>query len=711
MKSNKNWSSPLEDLPGSGAEAAVTAYAAEGGDGDFEQLFQQAPQPMWLYDLVTLKFLHVNQAAIDQYGYSRSEFLSMAIKDIRPREDVDRLHTRILSQRARGGRYDNEVSTYWRHVCKNGETIWVDIHSQISRYKGRDAALIVAVNVTERKQTQERLDLQRAYFRQLFDSASDAILLLDRSGTIADANQNFLKLFQYELQEVLGAQVEDLIVPDARRNEVVQHWETIDESGSLYRETRRMRKDGTLLDIAVAGYPIVLQSKRYGTYLIYKDLTEKKQLLKKVRYHSTHSATTGLINRSELERRLQILGGKSRPSKRAHAVLHVALDQFMLVSRTCGHAAATKLLRQVVGCMRDAIGPARIAHLYADEFCILLSGTSHGDLADIARRIIDDIGAITFRWDGLVYKIGANVGGIVVPPSSNADQAILPMAEMACEVAREKGANKLHIAEIGDEETGRRHHEVHRLSQIHEALDSDRFVLHAQRIVSVTGVEGQHGYEVLVRMLDRDGDLVSPGHFIPVAERFRLMGQIDRWLLKKLFEMLDNMARQNISINGRVSVNLSGETLSEDELSDYIKLQFERYHVAPENLCFEITETAAIQNIAAASRFVSEMQAMGATIALDDFGSGMSSFKYLRELPIDYLKIDGLFIRDIIANDADRAMTQAISRMAQALGIRTIAECVETHEILDCVRELGVDYVQGFALHRPEPLTVEMLRS
>ncbi|HET6655761.1 MAG TPA: EAL domain-containing protein [Gammaproteobacteria bacterium] len=711
MKTNNKRLSLLADRPAETTEAAVSAYASAGGEGEFEALFQRAPQPMWLYDPVTLRFLHVNQAAIEQYGYSRREFLSMGIKDIRPAEDVERLRSRILTQRAKGWEYDNEVSPYWRHVRKNSEIIWVDIHSQISRYRGRNAALVVAVNVTDRKLTQERLDVQRAYFQQLFDSSTDAILLLDHNDTIVDANQSFLKLFQYELPELTTARAEDLLVPDSRRGEASQHWTAIKESGYVYRETRRRRRDGTLLDVAVAGYPIFLESERYGAYLIYKDLTEKKQLLKKVRYHSTHSAATGLINRAELERQLGLLLGKSHGATRTHAVLHVELDQFMLVSRTCGHDAATKLLKKVVDRIRAAAGSSKVAHLYADEFCILLTRADHDKAQRVARQIIDDIAALTFRWNGLVYKIGANIGGIMIPASSEADQTILPMAEMACQVAKERGANRSHIAEVDDEETVRRHHEVYWLSQIHEALDADRFVLYGQRIVSVNGRDEGCDHEILLRMLDHDDNLVAPGQFIPVAERFRLMGQIDRWLLNTLFGMLDDMVKQGRRIHGHVSVNLSGETLSEEELASYIKSLFEQYDVEPEHICFEVTETAAIQNIASGARFVAEMQAMGAKIALDDFGSGMSSFRYLRELPIDYLKIDGLFIKDIMANDADRAMTEAISRMAQALGIATIAECVENPETLDWLRELGVDYAQGFAIHRPEPLTVDMLSS
>lgn len=712
MNTNNKLARRVTDQPQVAVERAVDAYVSAGDHGDFERLFEYAPQPMWLYDLATLRFLRVNQTAITRYGYSRDEFLAMTIEDLRPPDDLPRLREHIQSQRTRSPDEHAEVSQYWRHILKNGRTIWVDIFNQFFRYEGRDAGLIVASDVTVRKLTQERFEIQRAYFRQLFDSSSEAILLLDQHHTIVDANQRFLKLFGYELPEVIGAYIGQLIVPDSRQYEVKQSRESISVSGYLYRETRRKRKDGTLLDVTVAGYPIKYESERLGAYLLYNDLTEKKKLLEKVHYHSTHDPASGLINRKAFESQLRTLLRKKPGSDRCHIVLHVALDQFMLVNRSCGQMAGKRLLKQVTDRIRDRIDSDQIAHLYGDEFGILLSDAQPEEARRVARAIADDIAAIVFRWNDHVYRIGTNIGGILLTMPSADARTALSSAEMACQVAKEKGPNKIHIAEIDDQETVRRRHEVHWLSEIHEALESDRFTLYAQRIVPVAGDSKKTyptDYEILVRMLDQSGNIVAPGQFIPVAEHYRLMAQVDRQVLRRLFNMLGDIGKSGASFNGRVCVNLSGETLGDEEFRGYIKQQFERHRVTPENICFEVTETAAIQNIAAAARFVGDMQSMGAKIALDDFGSGMSSFRYLRELPIDYLKIDGLFIRDILTNDTDRAMTEAISRMAQALGIGTIAEYVESLDTLDCLRELGVDFAQGFAIHRPEPLTVAML--
>ncbi|HET7570392.1 MAG TPA: EAL domain-containing protein [Gammaproteobacteria bacterium] len=707
MNTNKNNLARSEtDQPRQAVERAVDAYVSSGEHGDFESLFEHAPQPMWLYDLATLRFLRVNQAAVARYGYSQDEFLAMTIENLRPPEDLPRLREHIRAQRGGGPEEETSVSSYWRHILKDGRTIWVDIFNQRFRYEGRDAGLIVAADVTVRKLTQERFEIQRAYFRQLFDSSSEAILLLDQHDMIVDANQRFLKLFGYDLPEVIGAYVMQLIVPDTHRHEVKQSRDSIHNVGYLYRETRRRRKDGTVLDVTVAGYPIKYESKRIGTYLLYNDLTQKKKLLEKVHYHSTRNPASGLINRKSFERQLKTLLARPCAAGRRHIVLHVALDQFMLVSRNCGQTAARRLLKQVADCIGARIDSEQIAHLYGDEFGILLADAKPDEVRAVAREIADDIAAIVFRWNDRVYRIGANIGGILLNGGPIDASTALSSAEMACQVAKERGPNKIHIAEIDDQETVRRRHEVYWLSEIHEALGSSRFVLHAQQIVPVSGEALSADYEILVRMLDHNGNVVAPGQFIPVAERFRLMARVDRHVLSHLFSMLGSHGQ---GFNGRMCVNLSGETVGDDDFRDFIKRQFKKYPVAPENICFEITETAAIQNIDAATRFIRDMRAMGAKIALDDFGSGMSSFRYLRELPIDYLKIDGLFIRDIVANEADRAMTEAICRMAQTLDIGTIAECVEAPETLDCLRALGVDYAQGFAIHRPEPLTAAML--
>lgn len=690
-------------------KAAVEAYIASGAESDFERLFRQAPQPMWLYDLKSLAFVKVNQAALEQYGYSEEEFLSMRITDIRPRDEIERLDDYIAEQRLHAPQNRKRVSRYWRHALKNGDLIWVDVYTQIFEYEGREAALIVATDVTARKVAQERLDIQQAYFRQLFDSSSEAIVLLDQDDLIIDANQRFLKLFGFELQEIVGKRVEQFIVPDYLRHEIKHSWESMRQAGYLYRETRRCRKDGTLLDVSVSGYPIILESERIGTYLIYNDLTEKKQLLTKIRHNATHSAITGLINRREFERRLGHALKKSRGGPGSLAVLHVALDQFMLVTQTCGHTAGDRLLKIVTGIIKENVQSDVIAHLYGDEFGILLVDTPIDEVERLSRKIIDIISAISFRWDSRVYKVNANIG-VAVPTHDAADvRHVLSTAEMACQVAKERGINRVHIPGSNDQETLRRHDEVLWLSNLHEALARDRFVLYAQRLMPVCAEDDGRDYEILIRMLASDGSIVSPDRFIPVAERFRLMSELDRWVIGKLFAALGSALARGARLNGVVSVNLSGETLSDDAIHSYIAEQFDRHRLPPQHVCFEITETAAIQNIECAKKFVRDMQSRGAKIALDDFGSGMSSFRYLRELPIDYLKIDGLFIKNLLGDEMNRAMTEAICKMAQSLRIHTIAECVEDSEILRCLKDLGVDYAQGNAIHKPEPWFVQFI--
>ncbi|HET6726177.1 MAG TPA: EAL domain-containing protein [Gammaproteobacteria bacterium] len=685
-------------------DAAVSAYTTAEAGQSFELFFRQSPQPMWLYALDTLKFLKVNPAAVAKYGFTNDEFLSMTIVDLRPPDEVDRLRSYIKTQRKRPNNQKKTESRYWRHLLKNGDVIWVDIYTQIFNYEGQNAALIVAVDVTTRKNMQDRLDVQRAYFRQLFDSSSEGIVLVDREENVIDANKGFMTLFGYTLPELVDHCVDDFIVPEALKDQAVSSWHETGDDGYFHQEVKRQRKDGALLDVVVSGYAIEHDSMRLGTYLIYHDLTERKRLLETIQYHTTHSAATGLINRAEFERRLD--ESVDDGSVTDYAFLHIALNQFKLIHQSCGHSAAEKLLKLATKAIKPHIGDNTIGHVYHDEFSIALRDTSRETAEVVARRIVSDIAAIRFQWDGKVWRVGAAIGGAIAGDAAGDVRTLLSTAEMACRIAREKGgANRIYFAALDDRETLKRQDEVRRLVSIREALAADRFMLYGQKIVPVNNDvdEGQCDYEILLRMLDVDDAVLSPAQFIPVAERFRLMEEIDRWVIEHVLATLGEAAARGQAFKGEVSINLSGETLGDDTFHNFVADRLRQHRVTARHICFEITETAAIRNIDSAKTVIRSLRAMGAKVALDDFGSGMSSFRYLRELDVDYLKIDGLFVKDIASNGDDRAMTEAIARMAQTLDIETVAEYVENQKTLDCLKELGVDYAQGFGIHRPEP--------
>lgn len=684
-------------------DAAVSACTTSDAGESFELFFNQSPQPMWLYKLDTLKFLKVNPAAIAKYGYTNEEFLSMTIVDLRPPDEVERLRSYIKTQRKRPANERKTESRYWRHCLKSGDVIWVDLYTQIFNYENDKAALIVAVDVTTRKQMQDRLDVQRAYFRQLFDSSSEAIVLVDRDESVIDANKGFMTLFGYTLDELAGQCIDDLIVPEALKDQAVSSWYDTGPDGYFHQEVKRQCKDGTLLDVVVSGYAIEHDSRRLGTYLIYHDLTERKRLLETIRYHTTHSAATGLINRAEFER--QIHEFVERESVADYAFLHIALNQFKLIHQTCGHAATEKLLKLATEAIKPHVGDNMIGHVYQDEFSIALHCSSREAAESTARRIIDAIAAIRFQWDGKVWHVGAAIGGAVAGEVAADVRTLLSTAEMACRIAREKGGtNRIYFAALDDQETLKRQDEVRLLAAIREALANDRFVLYGQKIVPVNDRGGTHcDYEILLRMLDVDDTVLPPAQFIAVAERFRLMEEIDHWVIEHVFAALGEAIARGEAVTGEVSINLSGETLGDETFHEFVGERLRQHGVAPQNICFEITETAAIRNIDSAKKILRGLRAMGAKVALDDFGSGMSSFRYLRELEVDYLKIDGMFVKEIANNSDDRAMTEAIARMAQTLNIKTVAEYVETQKALDCLKELGVDYAQGFGIHRPEP--------
>jgi diguanylate cyclase (GGDEF)-like protein len=379
------------------------------------------------------------------------------------------------------------------------------------------------------------------------------------------------------------------------------------------------------------------------------------------------------------------------------------LDQFKVVNDTCGHAAGDELLRQLGTLLLSRLrGSDALARLGGDEFGVLLTGCPLDQGQRLAEELRAAVREFRFVWAEKTFEVGVSIGAVGVTAASGSVSAVLSAADVACYAAKDLGRNRIHVYQESDLELARRRGEMQYVHRITKALAEDRLVLFAQDIVPVTPIPGApQSMEVLVRMRDDGGALVPPNTFLPAAERYNLMPSIDRWVARTSFAWL---ATRPDPAAFRLSINLSGTTLSDDAFLDFVRELFGTHAVPPAAICFEITETAAIANLATASRFIRELRQLGCLFALDDFGSGLSSFGYLKNLPVDFLKIDGSFVRDLLANPIDRAMVRAINEVGHAMGIRTIAEFVERPETLHVLAALGVDYAQGWAVGRPRPL-------
>ncbi|MBT8137073.1 MAG: EAL domain-containing protein [Gammaproteobacteria bacterium] len=426
--------------------------------------------------------------------------------------------------------------------------------------------------------------------------------------------------------------------------------------------------------------------------------------LARAMHSSTHDELTGLINRAEFERRLESARGQLPDNGREHVLCYLDLDQFKVVNDTCGHAAGDELLRQLgeilPGCVREC---DTIARLSGDEFGVLFDSATVPQARLLANRLRDSIEKYRFAWHNKIFSVGVSIGLVSITDTSEGVSQLLSAADTACFAAKDLGRNRIYVHHHEDGEIARRHGEMEWVTEIQAALDQERLQLHLQSIKDLTSeTQGNH-YEVLLRMQAEDGTLISPEAFLPAAENYHLSTRLDTWVVGRAFDYL--ASREVRGDDGNLCcINLSGHSITDAGFLQTIMARLGRAPEAASAICFEITETAVIANLGLATHFIRSLKRMGCRFALDDFGSGLSSFAYLKNLPVDFLKIDGMFVRNMTRDPIDLAFVRSINEIGHVMGKKTVAEFVEDQDTLDALCEMGVDYAQGFHISRPAPL-------
>ncbi|MBW8363503.1 MAG: EAL domain-containing protein [Rhizobium sp.] len=423
-------------------------------------------------------------------------------------------------------------------------------------------------------------------------------------------------------------------------------------------------------------------------------------------YQASHDALTGLINRREFEQRLERTLLSALQQGREHALCYMDLDQFKVINDSCGHAAGDELLRQLALLLKGNLRERdTLARLGGDEFALLLENCSIPDALEVADTFRAEVQRFRFKWGDRIFSVGMSVGMVAINADSGTAASLMSAADAACYVAKDRGRNQIHLYESRDSDLVRHRGEMQWVTRIQRALEEHRLRLSWQEIRRADGVvEPVRHVELLLRMIDEDGSEILPMAFIPAAERYSIMPAIDSWVIEETLRLCQRYLESKRERNCLFAVNLSGASLKDPAFRRMLLASLDENPAFGPHLCFEITETAAIGNLAVVNEFIEAMRAFGCSFALDDFGSGLSSFTYLKNLNVDYLKIDGAFVRDIAHNAIDRSMVEAIHRIGHQMNLRTVAEYVESDQILALLRQMGVDYVQGNGIHQPEPL-------
>jgi len=573
--------------------------------------------------------------------------------------------------------------------------------------------------LTQRHAFADALQAEKERAQITLESIGDGVITTDVDGAITYMNPAAEAMTHWNSTQAQGlplAALFNLLDDNAQPDgfTLIEHIVKGQLRGGSEHSKTIQRLDGSTVSVTLVGAPIRSAGKISGAVLVLHDMTQERQYIANLSWQATHDALTGLANRREFEYRLeQVLHTAGQPEGGRHALMFLDLDQFKLVNDTCGHAAGDELLRHICALLQSDLREGdTLARLGGDEFGILLEHCPAAAAEKIAESLRHTVQSLHFVWKGRPFMTTVSIGLVHISQTPTTLETSLRAADMACYMAKEKGRNRVQVYHADDSELSLRFGEMAWVQRLHMALEENRFCLYAQEISPLGNTDAGNGHiEILLRLHDEAGRIILPDSFIPAAERYGLMTSLDRWVVENVFRIIARCMHER---PGRpmamCAINLSGITIGDDDFLGFLREKFESYSIPPEMICFEITETSAIANLGSAIRFINELKALGCHFSLDDFCAGMSSFAYLKHLPVDFLKIDGSFVKDMLDDPINRAMVEVINHIGHVMGKRTIAEFVETPQIEQALLDIGVDYAQGYLIERPQLFTFDSLQ-
>ena len=602
---------------------------------------------------------------------------------------------------------------YEIQLINGGERgIWLQASSRVIDYRGQQAVLTVAQDITYRKSVEATLGRSKQQAQVTLESIGEGVITTDTEGLIDYMNTAAEKLIDIERQGAIGRRLGDIVnlVDEGDRRDLgdpVMRSLSDRRRISMGSRALMVSHDGdTELSIELTASPIKsLDGGIAGIVVIMHDVSEIRGLTQQMSYQASHDPLTGLINRREFERRLDQSLHSVRDEESSHVLCYLDLDRFKAVNDTCGHLAGDNLLRELSATIKEQVRDSDfVARLGGDEFGMLLMGCPLPKARQIADDVIRAVRDYRFVWQDKIFTVGVSVGLVEISRESGSIKDILSAADSACYVAKQHGRGQAHVYSAKDEASARQRGEIHWLGLLQKALKEDKFEIYSQPIISMTGKgEGGPAVEVLLRLHDDEGSIVLPKQFIQAAERYQLMVSVDRWMVRATLAAIGQGAIR-LPENRCCTINISGQTLSEGTFLEFVVDCLDYSQVDPAQICFEVSESAVMADLERARRFVGVLHGIGCQFGLDDFGRGIGSFASLQDLSIDFLKIDGAYTHDLQEASLNHQVVSAITQLSKTVGFKVVAEQVEHQQDFDALRHMGVDYVQGYYVQHPQKL-------